>query len=458
MSNSITLAQSSKSSESVSDVFKVFLSNLQIDNTEQISSRYGEITSALNKKFRDTESKTSNTLQVGSFGRRTGIKGISDLDMLYIMPKSKRSDYGQDGGQRKLLVDVKDAILARYPKTDVKVDRLVVTVSYTNFHVEVQPVFEQDDGSYEFPDTYDGGSWRITKPREEMQAMSELDSEKNYNLKRLCKMVRAWKNKHGLGIGGLLIDTLAYKYLDSTDVYDTKSYSDYDVLVRDFFEYISELEDQEYYLAPGSNQRVNVKCKFQSKAKKALKLCNEAIASEGNKNYNAKWKKVFGRPFPAQQQSTESVALSVVHASDGHSDSTSHSGTEQFIEDLYPVDVKYSVSVNCRVKQDGYREMFLLDMLSRRIHLTRNRSLKFYIESISVPEPYEIKWKVLNRGAEAVARNEIRGQILTDWGRGERTETSTFKGDHIVDCYIIKDGVVVAKDRIDVPIVTGLSS
>src|SRR5690606_38239471 len=119
-----------------------------------------------------------NTLQVGSFGRRTGINGISDLDMLYIMPKGKWDTY-KDGKQLKLLQDTKDAIEARYRSTKVKVDRLVVTVTYTDFHVEVQPVFGQDDGSFKYPDTTDGGSWKITKPKEEMEELSSKDSAKN---------------------------------------------------------------------------------------------------------------------------------------------------------------------------------------------------------------------------------------------------------------------------------------
>ena len=130
---------------SVSEMFATFLSNLAISNAETISARYGELTAALNKQFRDTESKEANTLQVGSFGRKTGIDGISDLDMFYIMPRSKWDDYDKTGGQYELLRDAKDAILARYPNTRVKVDRLVVTVTYTDFHVEVQPVFEQND-------------------------------------------------------------------------------------------------------------------------------------------------------------------------------------------------------------------------------------------------------------------------------------------------------------------------
>ena len=147
-----------------SDMFREFLTNLAVDNARQISLRYGEVTDALNKKFRDTESKTANSLQVGSYGRWTAIKGISDLDMLYIMPKGRWDDY-KNGKQLQLLIDTKDAIKVRYPNTTVCVDRLVVQVLYTSFQIEVQPVFEQEDGSFKYPDTYGGGNWKITKPR-----------------------------------------------------------------------------------------------------------------------------------------------------------------------------------------------------------------------------------------------------------------------------------------------------
>ena len=176
---------------SLADMFITFISNLAIDNSETISLRYGELTATLNKAFRDTESKTANTLQVGSFGRKTGIKGISDLDMLFIIPKTQWENY-KDCKQLKLLQDVKAAILNRYPKTDVRVDRLVVSVTYTNFYVEIQPVFELEDGSFYYPDTKNGGRWKVTKPRLEMNAVAELDASKNLNLRRLCKMARAW--------------------------------------------------------------------------------------------------------------------------------------------------------------------------------------------------------------------------------------------------------------------------
>ena len=50
--------------------------------------------------------------------------------------------------------------------------------------------------------------------------INSLNQDKNHNLKRLCKMVRAWKNDHGVPMKGMLIDTLCYQFLKSTTDYD----------------------------------------------------------------------------------------------------------------------------------------------------------------------------------------------------------------------------------------------
>lgn len=118
--------------------FEKLLDNIVLDIDEQLSKRYKEITKKLNKTFRNTESESANSLQVGSYGRYTGIKGISDLDMLYIMPNSKWVEYKDD--PVKLLRDTRDALIDRWPNSDITYDTPVVVLNFTNFKFEIQPV------------------------------------------------------------------------------------------------------------------------------------------------------------------------------------------------------------------------------------------------------------------------------------------------------------------------------
>ncbi len=423
------------------------MDNLTIDNAEQISQRYGEITRALNLQFRQTDSRLNNSRQVGSYGRKTAIKGISDLDMLYIMPPSAWNDY-KDGGQYRLLRKTADAINARYTNTNVYVDGLVVRALFTNFHIEVQPVFAQLDGNFLYPHTRAGGAWKITMPQKELSALSEANINKNNNLRRLCKMTRAWKNKHGVAMGGLLIDSLAHRFLKQTNYYDDKSFQHYDLMVRDFFDYLKNLEKKEYFLALGSAQRVKVKKNFQNKAKKAHQLCLEAISAESNKNRNEKWRLIFGRGFPPAQEVINNMVLI-----EGAFKATN---TEQYIEDKFPIDIRNSITIECEVTQAGFQTRLLKNMIGSSLPLFTRKSLRFFIEDTDITGKYTLYWKVLNRGAEAIRRNIVRGQILKDNGKLEQIEKTNFEGDHVVDCYAVKNNVVIAKDRIHVSIDQGI--
>ena len=179
------------------------LENLKVENADTIHAQRDEITKALNKYFRESKSTSENRLMVGSYGRHTAINGISDLDMVYILPSAMAEKYKGEKGAYSALKDTKDAIKAHYLRTDIHVDRLVVVVQFSNFKFEVQPVFETKDGSFEYPDSHDD-VWKITKPRLEIQAMTELNEITHNNARKLCRLTRAWKNKHDVSMGGLL--------------------------------------------------------------------------------------------------------------------------------------------------------------------------------------------------------------------------------------------------------------
>lgn len=124
--------------------------------------------------------------------------------------------------------------------------------------------------------------------------------------------------------------------------------------------------------------------------------------------------------------------------------------TEVFIGDLVPVEPSYELKLDCEVSRGDKLVGLLEEMRRTYTPLTLGCNLVFK-GTTNTPEPYRVLWKVLNRGLVAAERDSIRGQIFPTeriWHR----ETTDFKGDHYVECYIVKDGVCVAKSRIDVPI------
>ncbi|WP_217496046.1 nucleotide-binding domain-containing protein [Agrococcus sp. SGAir0287] len=401
--------------------------------------RCDEITKALNKDFRGIESSTDHKLMVGSYGRWTAIRGVSDLDLLFIAPASLRSDYDKDGGAARILQRTKRAIQNRYPATTVRVDRLVVVVEFTSFSFDVQPVFANDDDSYSYPDTY-SDAWKVTKPRAEIRAIREENETARGNLRRLCRMTRSWKNKHGVVMGGLLIDTLASRFFKAEPDWAAEGSDGFGLMCEAFFDFLAQEPDHEFYAAIGSGQRVKVKKRFQPAAADARDLASIAIGARDQRNEYAKWRAVFGRSVPKIQHAGEEASFSKFRH------------TEEFVEDRFPVDIRASLEIDCTVTQDGFRPQFLRTLLRKALPLRPRKKLQFTIVECTVVEPYDVRWKVLNRGTEAERRDCIRGTLVEANEGRDRTEYTVFRGEHVVECYIIKTGVVVARSSIEVPI------
>ena len=241
-----------------------------------------------------------------------------------------------------------------------------------------------------------------------------------------------------------MIDTLTYRFLSDHSEYDHAGPSVFNELCRDFFEFLKNEPKQDHYQALGSGQDVKVKKPFQTKAKKAYNKSVDAIAETDETKRNYLWREIFGRQFPK--------ATTAVAESRENSSISSYSDPEQFIENLYPVDIRYNVTLDCEVKRNGFREAMLSHILASGQRVSRVRSLEFELTT-DVTQPFDIKWKVRNVGDEAKRRNCLRGEII-DSNRmgGGRHESADFRGPHYVECYIVKDGIVVARDRIKVPI------
>ncbi len=241
---------------------------------------------------------------------------------------------------------------------------------------------------------------------------------------------------------GLLIDTIVYNFFKENEDFYNSDYGNYLDIIKELFKYLKDLnEEQNYWYALGSNQQVynTDNGKFVKKAKKAYESIKDITTDSDG--VNDKLKSLFGNDFP--DSSIQQKARNYVFEYDN---------TEEFIEDKFPIDIRYPLEIDCNVTQDGWRSQLLSFILRNRLTLRKNKKLDFYISSkIEVPFPYYIYWKVRNIGTIAERKNIIRGQInRTD--DDHQKESTSFEGPHFVECYIVKNNVCVAKARIDVPI------
>ncbi len=290
---------------SVSTKFHNFCSSIRIASSvvENISCHYKRITKQLNKDFWNTESDTAHSLYVGSYGRNTAIH-VSDIDILFQLPFSvyERINEHSGNGQSALLQEIKKSVQNTYRTSDSHGDGQVVAVDFTDgINFEIVPgVLLKDDKGFWYPDTNNGGTWKTTNPKPEIEEIRKTNEELNGNVKNLCRMTRAWKDKWDVPMGGLLIDTLAYQFLKTWSCRN-ESYSYYGWMARDFFEYLKNQDENKiYWLAVGSGQYVHKKGDFQYKALRCLNIAKEAIDyDDRGMSYSAdeKWREIYGTKF-----------------------------------------------------------------------------------------------------------------------------------------------------------------
>lgn len=227
--------------------------------------------------------------------------------MVFELPSQLYFKYDKynGNGQSALLQALSTSIQNTYPTSSIGADGQVIVISFNDgVKFEIVPVFVNQTDSYTYPDSNNGGAWKVTNPRPEIEAIKNRNRLCNKNLIPLCRMMRAWKVKWEVPISGLLIDTLAYQFLENYEHRD-KTYIYYDFMCSDFFKWMSnQSSEQAYWKAPGSGQYVYGKGLFQYKATRCYNISLEAIAhemAESKREYSAKlkWREIFGTTFPS---------------------------------------------------------------------------------------------------------------------------------------------------------------
>lgn len=426
-------------------LFRRFLANLVVGNRDEISTTYKRITRRLNRDFWGTDSETDHSLQVGSFGRGTAIGGVSDLDMIYELPAAEfqRFRSRSSNGPSAMLQEVRSSLIETFPGTGIYGDGPVVVAPFKRMHFEILPACLQSDRTYVYGVTRNGGSWPSTNPRAERDEFARINELSGGVFIDLARMLRAWKDKHGVAIGGWLVDTLCYDFLVARPQWYGASHRDYlDVLI-DLFDYMAALADNGSWLAPGSGATVSAYGKFVAKASRAAGKCRAARAQGSLLEQSRILRGLFGRPFEMMEERYPGD-VRVLEA---------HVGThEQFIEDRALMDIRYEVRIDYEVS-DGQRKLLELVRLPRRLRrLATGRGVRFFIAETTVPNLQEcsVFWKVRNRGPGA--RGQERGQLLLDEGKYERVEHTKFNGPHYVEVYVVDGGRCIARDRAPVEI------
>ncbi|MET9355578.1 cyclic GMP-AMP synthase DncV-like nucleotidyltransferase [Streptomyces sp. NPDC006617] len=438
--------------------FNSFLSecvNLSEARLQSLDSRVNSISSVLKNGDNAISNRYLGMIPQGSYAHRTMINPVGkfdefDADVLLELEENK------DWSARDYVEELYKAFRAsgRY-RHMVSRHAHCVKVDYANeFHIDVVPYLERHGSHY--VTNRDDDVFELTDPEgfnEWLDERNRIASGRLVKVIRLFKYLRDYKNTFSaksiilnILLGGRVNSVLllgnAKRYCDLPTAF-TNILSD----LNDYLQVNPTMPSIDDPSCPGQNfnhrwsedQYQN----FRNRVQLYHGWARAAYDEEDRDESIRLWRKIFGESFA--ESSTSSLLKSSVTTVAAHN----FVDTEQFLERDYGIpeqlNARFKVRITAQVvAKAGFRNFNL------RRHgniVGPGRTIEFRISECTVPGSYQIYWKVKNTGPEAIDANCTRGQIERDNGSRFRSEPTKYRGKHFVDCYVVQNGVCVARDH-----------
>lgn len=321
---------------SVYSAFEEFLAcEVRLNNNLTVKARLSRdnLISNINAFSRDEDFfclALKHNLKFGSFARRTKIRPLDDIDLMFCISGDGRSylkNYddtyyvtGLDSDKSNGLLNTDGTInstkvinrfikklesLNDYRKAEMHKNQEAATLRLKSYewNFDIVPCWYMDIDKFLIPDGL--GNWKITDPRIDNDRTTRINQNHKGKILDLIRIMKYWNNrKITLKIGSYLLECMIL------DMYDTKIEKQcywIDIELRDLLGYLSDKILGSVYDPKGIQGDLN---KFSLDDRKKISLalrdayqkaCEAVMLVDFYKDYEAsimKWGEIFGSKFP----------------------------------------------------------------------------------------------------------------------------------------------------------------
>lgn len=290
-------------STTIEGAFREFKSNIEPTGLQKstVASRQKNVRDAVSKEL-----SVSDSFLAGSYSRSTMIAPLKEADVdIFIILDNKYSYHydGKNGGQAGLLDLLKRALKRTYTRTpDISRNGQAVTITFTDFIVDVVPVFDRKGGGYLIPNSI-SQSWLSTDPKKHIEICAAENQAHNGNLVPLIKMMKRWNKVINNYFMSFHLEVMILQTLYQVKI------TDYSSGVRYFFDkardYVTKQNpdpadykgDVGAYL--NTQQKIdNAVSRIETAYKRALKAEDYADRYKVEDAIDM-WRQIFGNYFPS---------------------------------------------------------------------------------------------------------------------------------------------------------------
>ncbi|MEI6574249.1 MAG: hypothetical protein WCO61_11995 [Alphaproteobacteria bacterium] len=250
------------------------------------------VTDVLDRFFDPSRADITSSLMFGSWARGTAIPASSDYNIAYELPRRLTENILNldHGGAIAILALIDRLLREKFTQAQKSPESGSIKIKLgTGVVINLRPCIRNQSGGFAYPDGRRQGSWRAFDPHLAIEAFRKLDSVTRENLIFLCRAMRVWRERHEMPMSGILIDSLAYRFIEHSP-YRQKSIRYQDCLFRDFLGFLAAIDpEQEWWHAPGSTEPVFRKGFFELKALEGFRLVQQAMELDATQQHRAAW-------------------------------------------------------------------------------------------------------------------------------------------------------------------------
>lgn len=287
----------------IEGAFSTFKLNLEITGLQKstVSTRQQNVREAIDKEL-----FVEDSFLTGSYSRSTMIAPLKEADIdIFVVLDSKyyRQYNGQNGGQAGLLDLLKRTLKKTYPQTpDISRNGQAVTITFTDFIVDVVPAFNRQGGGYLIPNSI-SQKWISTNPKKQNEMWTEENQTHNGDLVPLIKMTKCWNKTINSYFGSFHLEVMVLNILHPVKI------SNFPSGVRFFFDRARNYVTKKNPDPAGYEDDVGLYLNTQQKIDDAVSRLETAYkrslkAEDYASRYNTidaidMWRLIFGNYFPA---------------------------------------------------------------------------------------------------------------------------------------------------------------
>lgn len=438
-------ARSATEEWTLSSYFGKLLSNIEPspERVDVISDAQTTLREHLGSDAADLTYPVEGDFLSGSYARHTATGTVKDADIILPLQGAILSADFREPSPRATLENLKQVVDRFYDRVDLEQQRRSIQVFLTEDDVRmdlVPAIAPSGTDTILYVPDYHQQVWLASHPRGHITGSSVHNTRTGGRYVPLVKLVKWWRDqciaeenrpksflleclvREACPVDALPMATMFKQTMET--IVERYGGSEVVPVILD-----PALPSND--LAASCSWTLTEYRTFIDACEEAIAFANAALGAASKDVAITYWRQLFGEQFPSSLTEDEARLFAIKDTKN------------MLVVPHAPFRHTVSVRASLSAQRGGQASEQYPARNGRE--LEKNRWIRFDLLATTVPEPYEIRWRVQNNGKEAREARDLGHETYP--GTTTQWERTQYRGHHFMFCEILINGIMVAQSR-----------